>query len=88
MDDITFFCLVAKCRQAQKAYYADKTQSPEKQAKLIKAKQYEAKLDAEIKRRCAEVYSVDEMKNAWELYCSLEDAHKEYMEISKQYTGD
>lgn len=88
MNDITFFCLVAKTRAAQKAYYADKTKSAEKQAKLIKSKQLEAQLDAEIKRRCAEVYNVDEMKNAWKLFCALSDAHKEYMEIGKLYAGD
>lgn len=51
MNETLFFCLAAKVRQAQKAYYADKTKGEEKQKKLVRSKQLEKLLDDAINER-------------------------------------
>lgn len=69
MNDITFFCLCAKIREAQKKYFKEIQKSGKTEnAKylLIQSKELEKYLDKEIFRRINEkVYSVAQMQDAW-----------------------
>lgn len=68
MDFLTFFCLSAKVREAQKKYYAAKHKEPsDVQQHLLKdAIRLESILDDKIKELIANSgWTVDDMKNAW-----------------------
>lgn len=69
MNDITFFCLVAKAREAAKKYFKEKkTNGNSEKAKmlLIQSKELEKYIDAEISQRINnKVYTVEAMRQAW-----------------------
>lgn len=66
MKDLVFFCLAAKVRQAQKAYYAYKPKDEQKQKLLERSKQLEKILDDEIKTRIDNATKEDKKEMAIE----------------------
>lgn len=67
MEYITFFCLAAKLRQAQKKYYAAKKDDPDKHNLLVLSKKLETLLDAEIKKLIDDKFwTAEHLKKAWE----------------------
>lgn len=71
MDYLTFFCLAAKVRQAQKKYYSAKHHEPsEKQQQLLKESiRLEKILDDSIADLIKNSgWSSEQMKNAWERF--------------------
>lgn len=67
MEYITFFCLAAKLRSAQKKYYAANKDDPNKRAFLINSKKLETLFDYEIDNMLTSHKWQDiELKKAWE----------------------
>lgn len=71
MDYLTFFCLAAKVREAQKKYYSAKHHEPsEKQQQLLKESiRLEKILDDSIENLIKNSgWRIEQMKNAWERF--------------------
>ena len=66
MKDLVFFCLAAKVRKAQQAYYAYKPKDEQKQKLLVRSLQLEKLLDDEIKTRIDNATKEDKKEMAIE----------------------
>ena len=68
MDYITFFCLTAKVRAAQKAYFKAKdTKAANAKDLLLQSLKLEGLLDAEI-QNLLKFWKSDELKASWNKY--------------------
>ena len=79
VDYQTFFCLTAKVRAAQNAYYKAKaTKDPSAKDKLLYSLKLEKLLDAEIQRNLS-FWPAEELKKKWNTYLTIERANDDLM---------
>lgn len=79
IDYQTFFCLAAKVRSAQKAYFkAKKTKDPTANDKMQYSIKLEKLLDGEIQRALT-FWPAEDLKKKWDTYLTIERANDDLM---------
>ena len=79
IDYQTFFCLAAKVRSAQKAYFKAKDcKDPSAKDKLLYSLKLEKLLDGEIQRALS-FWPAEDLKKKWNEYLTIERANDDLM---------